>query len=418
MDAQYFDALARRFAESRSRRSLFAGIGGVFLASRLESTSAQTPDPCDSDDDCGLCEICQNPPSGVCVFVLPGQDPNSDCAEGVCNGSGVCGCAGPLSPCDRDLDCCPGNTCLNEQCLLTNGIGCAFDNWCASGFCVDAMCCSTACEATTNCLVAICPEGQCSTALQDCSELDELCKGGICDSSTGNCVAVNHDDGFVCGSNATCSNGVCACVAGSVSCGGECVAGECCESADCTMQEPSECASMICQDNTCQIATSDEACGPCRQCDLESLYCVESCRGSECCCDDNATCSADCCQAECDLDTDCPQGLCCCNDSSCSADCCPDSCKGDKDCPTSECCCKNGACDAKCCKSEHQTTPPPPPSSSDSSDPAASVLPSTGTGSTAGGERGVGLAVAAGITAWVASRMRSARAHDSSEEGL
>ena len=86
--------------------------------------------------------------------------------------------------------------------------------------------------------------------------------------------------------------------------------------------DDSVCATMICVNQMCELATGAEACGPCQECDLETLDCVDMCIGDECCCDD---------------------------DESCSADCCPDLCKQDEDCPKGHCCCKNGSCDAKCC---------------------------------------------------------------------
>lgn len=395
-------------AGATSRRTVIAGIAAVLFGGRFSRVSAQTPGTCTSDDDCGLCEFCQNPgASGACAFVPYLQDPNNDCPDtNYCSGNGVCSCSGPESTCTVDAACCGGGNCINGQCCIRNGFGSAVASYCCSGIIADNVCCDTACEGVcnscgvqggtgmctdvnancsdgNNCTDDICTAGVCSSIPKDCSDLDEVCKGGLCDAQTGNCIAVNHDDGFVCGTNAVCSNGVCSCATGFVSCGAGCVAGNCCEDSNCTMDAEvgdDTCAAMICINNFCQLITGDESCGACEQCDPESLECVDTCDHDECCCDDHE---------------------------SCSADCCPDLCKRDKDCPKGQCCCKDGSCDEKCCGGGHKTTPPPPPPSTGKSDPVVSTLPSTGTGSTADGRGAVvGMAVAGGLAAWAATKMR------------
>lgn len=70
-----------------------------------------------------LCQACDLPGSvGSCANIPNGQDPDNECAgAATCNGSGACAALSPLgAPCS-----------LNAQC--------------ASNFCVDGVCCNTAC---------------------------------------------------------------------------------------------------------------------------------------------------------------------------------------------------------------------------------------------------------------------------------
>jgi hypothetical protein len=424
MDGTQFDILARRLAGATSRRTLIAGFAAAVLGGHFTRAEVAAQGDCESDDDCGNCEYCLNPgASGTCEFVPSSQDPKNDCPDqNHCDGNGGCSCAGPFSPCTVNESCCGGGDCVNRQCFIRNGFGCLESNWCVSGFCVNQVCCDSACEGEcndcgviggsgictdvdancsdgNNCTVDICTAGSCSSSPIDCSDLDELCRSGVCDAQTGACVAVNNDDDFVCGTNAACSGGECLCMSGHILCDNTCVAGNCCDASDCDMQgevDESVCAAMICENHTCQLATGDVACGPCQECDLESLNCVDRCSGDECCCEDNE---------------------------SCSTDCCPDEqCKRDKDCPKGHCCCHDGSCDAKCCGGDQKTPPPPSTKSPALMVPAAtsvstvSTLPGTGAGSAVDGRGAIaGLAVASGMAAWIASKLRSGQPSEHSE---
>lgn len=152
-----------------------------------------------------LCRACTQSrtgqPDGACTFVVPDTDPDEDCpisgtgtcsTTGVCDGKGACGtkagqaCGSPLclnestqqdapicgddgvcapsgasacnpyrcvgigclKTCASDVDCLNGAPCIEGQCIgqQSNGKICEGASQCKSGFCVDGVCCESACE--------------------------------------------------------------------------------------------------------------------------------------------------------------------------------------------------------------------------------------------------------------------------------
>ena len=155
------------------------------------------------------CNACSNAktgqPNGHCAPIPAGQDPDNECTagpacglDGTCNGSNGCrftaantpcgpaaSCSGtsvytPVGSCDgvgactpgtaqncpghftcasstacrttcalasSMTDCTPGRYCSGSSCVLTKAVGvaCSANIECASGFCVDGVCCSTSC---------------------------------------------------------------------------------------------------------------------------------------------------------------------------------------------------------------------------------------------------------------------------------
>lgn len=109
------------------------------------------------DSDCaGVCQTCSaaqkgGGDNGTCGNVKPGTDPYAEC-NGVCNEQGAC-MAFPM-----------GASCLD-----------ASD--CASGFCVDGVCCAqSSCTPLDSCHIAICGAGTGS-----CTDITRTCPaGGTC----------------------------------------------------------------------------------------------------------------------------------------------------------------------------------------------------------------------------------------------
>ncbi|MGZ3419605.1 MAG: FG-GAP repeat protein [Polyangiales bacterium] len=134
---------------------------------------------------------------------------------------------------------------------LVRAAKCDFDGDCASGFCVDKVCCNTACK-------------------DNCSACDVT-------GSVGTCTAVAsgllHSPGYygrTCGNYAVCSAGVCAtsCTSNS-DCyyGFRCDAGKCVESNDIGVacSDSKDCKSGVCADGVC----CDSYCGnQCEACDM------------------------------------------------------------------------------------------------------------------------------------------------------
>jgi hypothetical protein len=130
------------------------------------------------------------------------------CVDGVCCGSAVCsgacqscavagheGTCSPAAPgTEISASCAAGQACdRNGNCKTKNGVACASASVCASGFCVDGVCCENACDGTcVSCnqagLTGKCssytagsdPETECGVGSDTCRP---VCNGaGACDS--------------------------------------------------------------------------------------------------------------------------------------------------------------------------------------------------------------------------------------------
>ncbi|MDI1483685.1 MopE-related protein [Polyangium sp. y55x31] len=221
----------------------------------------------------GLCSACSAAKSsganGTCSPITSGLDPDNECSgAAACNGMGACG-------------------------LLGDGSACSMGNECQSGFCVDNVCCNSACGGTckacsaakTNGVNGVCanvatnsdPDNECAAecnAFGDCEEpngsacaANGECQSGICvdgvccnsacngdcqtcnkAGSVGTCAAVVAGQQDTCGAGATCdATGVCKKVNGT----------------GCTLN--AECLTGFCVDNVC----CENACsGTCKTCNL------------------------------------------------------------------------------------------------------------------------------------------------------
>jgi FG-GAP-like repeat/FG-GAP repeat len=162
----------------------------------------------------GVCQSCKanwknnGTPDGVCGFIKKGTDPQSECTNSSCNGVGGC--------------------------QFANGFPCAVTTDCESLFCVDGVCCNSACSG----LCVACsaakkgegPEGTCgyvATSTNPDNECATSCNGlGTCTNTLplaplGSACTVDAQ----CGSG-FCTDGVCCNGSCSVSCKACNVAGQ------------------------------------------------------------------------------------------------------------------------------------------------------------------------------------------------
>ncbi len=185
------------------------------------SASCGTSGACDGN---GACQL--YPTNTVCG--------PSSCSEGVrtlpslCDGSGEC-VAGTTEICDQDV--CAGDVCLGQctadsqcagadrycelvsascQTVLDNGQVCERNAQCASGQCVQGVCCDTACDSTCeSCLAAHQASGADGTCgpvqngtdpLSQCDDQGAASCGtnGLCDGARGCRV---YRPGTVCGAS-------------------------------------------------------------------------------------------------------------------------------------------------------------------------------------------------------------------------
>src|SRR6185436_10909765 len=136
------------------------------------------PDTCSGAERCdahSACKLAEGQPCATGVECATGF-----CTDGVCCTASACpgtcrACNVPATPGDcspvtvaPDPDTCAGvNACDSlAQCRLANGQACVDGDECASGHCVDGMCCDQACDGTCEACDAASkgsgPDGTCS----------------------------------------------------------------------------------------------------------------------------------------------------------------------------------------------------------------------------------------------------------------
>jgi len=105
---------------------------------------------------------------GACV-----TGPEMTCGPYVCNPAiGSC-----FNACTSDAQCEGGRPCVKGSCFHSSDMLCSVNDECASGFCVDGVCCDSACEA---------PCVSCNQGGLDgrCMPLPNVDGGSVCGTST------------------------------------------------------------------------------------------------------------------------------------------------------------------------------------------------------------------------------------------
>lgn len=213
----------------------------------------------------GTCQACTaakkgQGDDGVCGNIQAASDPDEECWEGVCGGTGNCernngvlcsstaqclsghcvdglccddACTGACYACsstkkgqgfdgvcepiantkDPENECSPGEcngagACNQSQTPQSNGASCVTGVQCASGFCSDGYCCDTACSGTCQACSATKKgtgtNGTCGNIAYD-NDPDDECYGGAC-SGAGSCQYYN---GVTCTTTAECLSNYC-----------------------------------------------------------------------------------------------------------------------------------------------------------------------------------------------------------------
>jgi type VI secretion system secreted protein VgrG len=165
---------------SGTTASSTAGTGGATTGTLVDGVT------CTKNDQCA---------SGFCV---DGQG-SAICCKTACSGNFACASTGTCNAtCTSDGDCALDYACSSAgACLLTNGQTCATASQCASGLCVDGVCCNSPC--TDSCHA-------CSAALRGGTD-------GVCANATdhsidprGICI---ESELTSCGTDGKCSGGAC-----------------------------------------------------------------------------------------------------------------------------------------------------------------------------------------------------------------
>jgi hypothetical protein len=255
-----------------------------------EDCASQPESTCGFDGACdGAGECRKHAPGVICVPpTCAGKDVFF--SPYVCDGKGACQFQGtvpcvpylcaiidappaPAAPgctakCDVDAECVTGASCRDHACVLPSALGesCAASDTCLSGFCVDGVCCSDACDGT--CVAC--------SALKKGSGKDGLC-GPIADGNDPDdeCASLAEDP---CGNTGTCSgSGTCKRADKGASCG------------------PAVCKAAELGNESAQIARECDGFGTC----IDGK--IKKCEGYRCVTDElcGTTCKSD---AEC-IDT-------------------------------------------------------------------------------------------------------------------
>ncbi len=250
---------------------------GDLCANSSECVSGHCADGVCCDQACdGACQTCWGlAANGICKALPPGSidssSPNGEtcAAKGGCGETmGYCSCDdGVVNGDEIGVDC--GGSCpscpIGESCGSSNAT-------CASGHCVDGVCCASACD--TGCLTCSLPvaPGACVAVPAGAVEPDcgppELCNGnGLCALVSGQACSAAPEC-----VNALCSAGFCA---------------TCAQTADCS-------ADQVCDTGTCvSPAAAGTGCQSnlgCKsgQC-VDGVCCAEPCNGTCMACNSNYT---------------------------------------------------------------------------------------------------------------------------------
>jgi hypothetical protein len=226
-------------------------------------------------------------------------------------GNYVCGTNACLTTCTADTQCsstsfyCTGSTGAPGSCVAkkANGATCTATKECASGNCVDGVCCSTSsCQACQSCNL---------NGLGTCSNV------GLNLADPPNCAANPP-----CGNTGFCDgNGACQQTASSVSCGlaQSCTGttyqppSHCSGTGTCSQQSTSSCGNYVCSGTSClTTCTADNQCS-----NTTSLYCTGSTGAPGTCASKKTNGTG------CGAGKECMSGNCvdavCCSTSSCQA---------------------------------------------------------------------------------------------------
>jgi hypothetical protein len=217
------DCTADRYCDANSNRCVADKNVGEACAESAECPGTYCIEGvcCDSacDTTCTTCLLARGATKdGTCSPMTGAEDPGS------CDASGGC----------KDAPCACSAA---GQCASANGVACTDSSTCASGHCIDGVCCDTSCDVGCSaCTLAkgADKDGTCKPTALKATQL-----AGRCDDTNGNC------------------GGKCACDAA-----GAClrVQGEACSSND-------ECGTGFCADGVCCATTCDGTCMSCRSSD-------------------------------------------------------------------------------------------------------------------------------------------------------
>jgi hypothetical protein len=256
------------FDEAHGRMVVYGGEGSDFGAFGDLWSFHVRGDACTSDDACD---------TGHCV--------DGVCCESVCGACEACALEGSVGVCatvrgDADPDSCSGDATCSQSgaCTKKLGVTCSTSAGCDSGFCVDGVCCDSACDGQCEACNSAGTAGRCAPARGEpiapragCGEASStaVCAKPVCDGTERKaCV------GFPTAATAC---GAAECVSNAVSFVGACNGQGVCNAA------PSQsCGRYVCANAACRTSCGDNAdCVAPARCIKETGQCAEEARCDE-----------------------------------------------------------------------------------------------------------------------------------------
>lgn len=270
-----------------------------------DECTAAAASTCGQTGACGGSSNCALHSSGT-VCLAAACAGGTATAASTCNGTGTCVAGGstPCSPyacsgvacatsCTGDSQCATGNFCNGSNvCVakLVSGAACSGASQCTSGFCVDGVCCSSACTGT-------------------CSACSAAKKGSGSNGTCGNIQANTDpdaecaaDSAASCGQTGMCSGtGVCAlyasntvCAAASCTSGTATAASNCNGTGTCVAGGSTPCAPYVCAGTACgSSCTGDGDCAAGNYCN-GSNACVSKLADGQSCSTSNQCTNGNC----------------------------------------------------------------------------------------------------------------------------
>jgi hypothetical protein len=327
---------------------------GLCAASKTEGGSCKEDCECLSghcaDGVCcntacdGPCEACNlTDHVGTCSAHAPQTDPEGDCGPYNCNGARACETSCSGGACSQD--CSVNNYCNGSSCASKRSLGASCNDTCqcASGYCVDGVCCNTTCAGGCQACNLAGSVGTCSSRPRG-QDPEEACGAYTCNgygaclteadpaTSSNACSSICSTD---CKSAYYCSTQLLESGAWVNRCVSDFAQGHSCQT-DC------QCLSGHCVDGVC---CNSDCAGLCRGCNMAGHAGVCSFHISdldnECgnyLCDGNGHCRTSCSNVPCDAnackasafcngdtkhcDADLAAGSLCVNDCMCSSNVC------------------------------------------------------------------------------------------------
>jgi len=172
---------------------------------------------CDDGNTCTTHDICK---AGVCAGVPVVCDDKNPCTDDVCNVAGICEYHNNTAPCDDENACTSGDACYQGSCKAgSTTTDCDDYNACTSEQCdpITGLCIFTNVDGPCNDLNGCtendqCVRGVCKGTPVVCTG-DNICLNYFCNQDSGKCDSVSNtnpcDDNNNCTSYSSCLNGAC-----------------------------------------------------------------------------------------------------------------------------------------------------------------------------------------------------------------